>query len=366
MSFKQPHFAGKVIEKPMEISMVENPVLSARLTVVGVGGGGGNAVNNMLETGLQRVKFIAVNTDIQALEKSLAPLRLQLGQNIGRGLGAGANPKIGRAAAMRDRERIKDLLRGSDMVFVIAGMGGGTGTGAAPVVAEVARELGALTVAAVTMPFEFEGRKRMQQAQTGMKELNQAVDTLILIPNTWLRDTAHKGVSFFDLLKKSDGILSEAVRGISDLIVRPGLVNLDFVQARSIMEAMRIVLMGTGRANGEDRSLKAVDKAINSPLLNKRGIGNASVVLMNVTAPLDISIDELEAAYHHARSRVRENARFVWGCVMDDSADCDVRITIFCQPEEADVWIPSLSGVTSMEDVPQLAAVVVPMAGNYH
>jgi cell division protein FtsZ len=319
----------------------------------------------MIEAGLEGINFIAANTDVQALKKSLAPLTLQLGRDLTRGLSAGSNPKIGKAAALEDRGRIKEMLKESDMVFVIAGMGGGTGSGAAPVIAEAAKEAGALTIAAITTPFEFEGRLRMRQAEKGMAELNQAADTLIHIPNNRLRSIAPKGATFFEMLKKSDTVLREAVRGISDLIVKPGLVNLDFAKARSLMGPMRTVMIGIGRANGEDRGLKAVDEAIANPLLNTNGIGGASVILMNVTAPLDISIDELDAIYHHAREQAPTQALFVWGCVMDDSADCDVRVTIFCQPAESESLLrPSLAEAARLSD-DSLLAEDMPMAGNY-
>ena len=312
----------------MEIKMVENVSLGARLVVVGVGGGGNNAVNNMVEAGIIGVEFVAANTDIQALERSLALTHLQLGRDITRGLGAGANPEVGRGAALEDRERIKDLLAGSDMVFVTAGMGGGTGTGAAPVVAEVAKEVGALTVAVVTTPFEFEGKRRMEQAKHGIEELKKVVDTLILIPNTRLRSTAQKNATFVEMLKKADSVLRDAVRGISDLIVKPGLINLDFADVRTVMGEMGMAMMGTGQASGDNRSMRAVEEAIKNPLLNEITISGARSVLMNVTAPLDITMDELEDASNHVREMVHEDATIIWGCVMDENMGSDVRATI--------------------------------------
>jgi cell division protein FtsZ len=312
----------------MEI-MFESPERSgARLVVVGVGGGGGNAVNNMVEAGLVGVEFIAANTDIQALEKSLASTNLQLGKDSTRGLGAGANPEVGREAALEDRERIKEILAGSDMVFVTAGMGGGTGTGAAPIVAEIAKEVNALTVAVVTTPFEFEGRSRMTQAKKGIEELSKAVDTLIHIPNNRLRSIAHKGATFFEMLKKADTVLRDAVRGISDLIVKPGLINLDFADVRTVMREMGMAMMGTGQANGDNRTMKAVEAAINNPLLNEINISGARSVLLNVTAPPEITIDELEDASNRVRELVHEDANIIWGCVKDESMGDDVRITI--------------------------------------
>ncbi len=312
----------------MEIKMVENTTLGARLVVVGVGGGGNNAVNNMVEAGIQGVEFVAANTDIQALERSLASVHLQLGREISKGLGAGGNPEVGRGAALEDRERIKDLLNGSDMVFVTAGMGGGTGTGAAPVVAEVAKEIGALTVAVVTTPFEFEGTRRMDQAKLGVDELKKVVDTLILIPNTRLRSTAQKNASFIEMLKKADGVLRDAVRGISDLIVKPGLINLDFADVRTVMSEMGMAMMGTGQAGGDNRTMRAVEEAIKNPLLNELTISGARSVLINMTTPMDITMDELEDASNHVREMVHEDANIIWGCVMDEALGQDVRATI--------------------------------------
>lgn len=312
----------------MEIKMIENATLGARLVVVGVGGGGNNAVNNMVESGIQGVEFVAANTDIQALERSLAPVHLQIGRDISKGLGAGGNPEVGRGAALEDRERIKDLLDGSDMVFVTAGMGGGTGTGAAPIVAEIAKEVGALTVAVVTTPFEFEGKRRMDQAKQGVEELKKVVDTVILIPNTRLRSTAQKNATFVEMLKKADGVLRDAVRGISDLIVKPGLINLDFADVRTVMSEMGMAMMGTGQANGDNRTMRAVEEAIKNPLLNELTISGARSVLINMTVPPDITMDELEDASNHVREMVHEDANIIWGCVMDDLLGQDVRSTI--------------------------------------
>ena len=277
---------------PLEIEMMDNLNAGAKLRVVGVGGGGNNALNTMIEAGLKGVEFIAANTDLQALEKSKARVQLQVGKNLTRGLGAGADPEVGRQAALEDRDKIKELLGGSDMVFITAGLGGGTGTGGAPVMAEVAKECGALTVAIVTKPFDFEGRRRMQQADEGVVELKKVVDTLIVIPNTRLRSLAPKNAKFTEMLKRADEVLLYAVRGISDLIISPGLINLDFADVRTVMSEMGVALMGTGQASGDERALQAAQKAISNPLLEDISIDGARGVLVNITASSDMTIDE--------------------------------------------------------------------------
>jgi cell division protein FtsZ len=352
-------------KNPMEISMVENPLLGAHLTVLGLGSGGGRAVNNMIKADIAGVKFAAAHTNSHDLEKSLAPFKLLLGANTARGLGAGSRPEVGRAAAWEAQEQIKELLSGSDIVFIIAGLGGGTGTGAAPVVAAIAREMGILTIAAVTTPFEFEGRPRMRRAVAGIEELSKAADTLISIPNNRLRGLAPKGAAFVEVLQESDVVLREAVRGISELILKPGLINLGVDEIRSLMAKMPAIMMGLGRADGEDRALKAVDRAIASPLLGKSKISGASVVLMNVTAPLDISIDELETIYWHAQEQTPAGAAFVWGCVMDDGVDCDVRVSIFCQPAETEFLAQLSAAEKAYLDGDAPPAEAVPLAGNY-
>ena len=251
----------------MEIEMMDNLNAGAKLRVLGIGGGGNNAVNNMIEAGLRGVEFIAANSDLQALENSKARVHLQLGRNLTRGLGAGADPEVGRQAALEDRDKIKELLTGSDMVFITAGLGGGTGTGGAPIVAEVAKEVAALTVAVVTKPFDFEGKRRMRQALEGVEELKKVVDTLIVIPNTRLRSLAPKNARFTDMLKKADEVLLYAVKGISDLIISPGRINLDFADVRTIMSEMGVALMGTGQASGDERALQAAQKAIANPAI---------------------------------------------------------------------------------------------------
>ncbi|WP_043814585.1 cell division protein FtsZ [Desulfarculus baarsii] len=312
----------------MEIEMVESLNAGAKLRVVGIGGGGGNALNNMIEAGLAGVEFISANTDLQALEKSRARVHLQIGRNLTRGLGAGADPEVGRQAALEDRDKIKEMLSGSDMVFVTAGLGGGTGTGAAPVVAEVAKELGALTVAIVTKPFDFEGKKRMIQADEGIEELKRVVDTLIVIPNTRLRSLAPKNARFAEMLKKADEVLLYAVRGISDLIMTPGLINLDFADVRTIMSEMGVALMGTGEASGDDRAMQAANRAINNPLLEDITIDGARGVLVNITASSDITIDEVSEASQFIQEAAHDEANIIWGTVIDDTMGDRMRVTV--------------------------------------
>jgi cell division protein FtsZ len=313
---------------PMEIEMMDNLDAGAKLRVVGIGGGGNNALNNMIEAGLRGVEFICANTDLQALERSRARVQLQLGRNLTRGLGAGADPEVGRQAALEDRDKIKELLSGSDMVFVTAGLGGGTGTGGAPVIAEVAKECGALTVAIVTKPFDFEGKRRLAQAEEGVQELKKVVDTLIVIPNTRLRSLAPKNARFADMLKKADEVLLYAVRGISDLIVTPGLVNLDFADVRTIMSEMGVALMGTGQASGDNRAVEAATRAINNPLLEDITIEGARGVLINITASSEITIDEISEASTFIQEAAHEDCNIIWGTVIDDSMNEEMRVTV--------------------------------------
>lgn len=300
----------------------------ATIKVIGIGGGGGNAINNMINASLMGVDFIAANTDAQALEVSKTQTKLQLGANITKGLGAGANPEIGRSAALEDADRIRQALDGADMVFVTAGLGGGTGTGGAPVVAQIAKEIGALTVAVVTKPFNFEGRQRMQTADKGIKELQETVDTIITIPNNRLLSLAAKKATFLEMLKKADDVLLYAVKGISDLITVPGLINLDFADVRTIMSEMGMALMGTGMASGEDRATEAAQKAISSPLLEDVSISGAKGVLMNISSGLDLTIDEVQEASSLIQKEAHEDANIIWGTVLDQSAGDELRVTV--------------------------------------
>lgn len=300
----------------------------ATIKVIGIGGGGGNAINNMINASLMGVDFIVANTDAQALEVSKAHTKLQLGVNITKGLGAGANPEIGRSAALEDADKIRQTLDGTDMVFLTAGLGGGTGTGAAPVVAQIAKEIGALTVAVVTKPFNFEGRQRMKTADKGIKELKETVDTIITIPNNRLLSLAAKKATFLEMLKKADDVLLYAVKGISDLITVPGLINLDFADVKTIMSEMGMALMGTGMSSGEDRATEAAQKAISSPLLEDVSISGAKGVLMNISSGLDLTIDEVQEASSLIQKEAHEDANIIWGTVLDQSAGDELRVTV--------------------------------------
>lgn len=300
----------------------------AKIKVIGIGGGGGNAINNMINANLKGVDFIAANTDAQALEISKAPTKLQLGVNITKGLGAGANPEIGRSSALEDADKLRQTLEGSDMVFVTAGLGGGTGTGGAPIVAQIAKELGSLTVAVVTKPFNFEGRQRMRAADKGIKELREVVDTIITIPNNRLLSLAAKKATFLEMLKKADDVLLYAVKGISDLITVPGLINLDFADVKTIMSEMGMALMGTGMASGEDRAVEAAQKAISSPLLEDVSISGAKGILMNISSGLDLTIDEVQEASSLIQKEAHEDANIIWGTVLDQGAGDELRVTV--------------------------------------
>jgi cell division protein FtsZ len=301
----------------------------AVIKVVGVGGGGGNALNNMVSSGLAGVDFIAANTDAQALQYALAPIKIQLGGDVTRGLGCGADPDKGRTSALEVRERLRELFAGTDMVFVTAGLGGGTGTGAAPIVAEVAREAGALTVGVVTKPFLFEGRVRMRNAERGLDELHRVVDTVITIPNQRLLALAGKGTSVRDAFKLADDVLYNAVRGISDLITIHGLINLDFADVRTIMNEMGVALMGTGTASGDERAEEAARMAISSPLLEDLSIEGAHGVLINITGGPDLSLFEVNEASTLIQEAAHEDANIIFGAVIDeDMPEGEMRVTV--------------------------------------
>ncbi len=301
---------------------------SAVIKVVGVGGGGGNAVEHMVVQNLESVEFIVANTDSQALKNSSAKTILQLGGNITKGLGAGANPEIGRQAALEDRERIQEVLEGADMIFITAGMGGGTGTGGAPVVAQVAKEMGILTVAVVTRPFPFEGKKRMDVAGDGIEELKGFVDSLITIPNEKLLSVLGKNISLLDAFKAANDVLLGAVQGIAELITRPGLINVDFADVRTVMSEMGMAMMGSGRASGEGRAEEAAEAAIASPLLEDVNLAGARGILVNVTAGLDMSIGEFEAVGNTVKGFASENATVVVGTVIDPEMAGELRVTV--------------------------------------
>jgi len=303
--------------------------LQARIRVIGVGGAGGNALDSMIRSGLGGVEFMCANTDAQALEHSLAPIKIQLGAELTRGLGCGANPEKGRAAALEDRDKLRDMLVGSDMVFVTAGMGGGTGTGAAPVVAEIAREVGALTVGVVTRPFPFEGRQRTKHADKGLDDLHRVVDTLITIPNNRLLALAGKDTPMTESFKLADEVLLNAVKGISDLITVHGLINLDFADVRTIMNEMGMALMGTGIGVGESRAKDAAYAAISSPLLEDVSIDGARGVLINITGAADMTLWEVNEASTLVQEAAHEDANIIFGAVIDDDApEGEIRVTV--------------------------------------
>ncbi len=308
--------------------MVEPVDSGARIKAIGIGGGGGNAVNTMIEEGLRGVDFIVANTDSQALDVSRAEIKIQIGDSLTKGLGAGANPEVGRRAAMEDKERIREYLTGADMIFITAGMGGGTGTGGAPIVASVARELGALTVGVVTKPFIFEGKRRMQQAEEGIRDLKDKVDTLVVIPNQRLLSVAGKSTTLLETFKVADGVVTQAVRGISDLIVTPGLINLDFADVRTVMKDMGFALMGASSASGENRAVEAAGHAISSPLLEDISINGARGVLINVTGGPDMGLLEVNEAATLIQEEAHEDATIIFGAVIDENIENELRITV--------------------------------------
>jgi cell division protein FtsZ len=301
---------------------------SAKIKVIGVGGAGGNAINNMIASNLQGVKFIAANSDAQALEISKAPIRIQLGQAITEGLGAGANPQVGRDAALENEEEIRQALADSHMVFITAGFGGGTGSGAAPVIAEISKDLGALTVAVVTRPFSFEGKKRAKIAEEGIELLKKVVDTAITIPNDRLRGLASKKATLMEMFIRADEILLHSVKGITDLIMMPGVVNLDFADVRTTMSKAGMALMGIGIASGENRAVEAAEKAISHPLLEDIPIKGAKGVLMNITATSDMEFEEVAEASEFIHQEVGDDAEIFWGTSVDESLGAEMRVTV--------------------------------------
>lgn len=308
--------------------LVEQHAQNAKIKVVGIGGGGGNAINTMMELGLDGVDFIAANTDMQALRVNGAQAKIQIGRELTKGLGAGANPEVGRNAAIEDQKALTEHIQGADMVFITAGMGGGTGTGGAPVIAKLARELGALTVGVVTKPFIFEGRQRSLQAERGLAELRDSVDTLITIPNEKLLGIVSRDVTVIDAFKQADQVLYQAVKGISDLITIHGLINLDFADVRTVMNGMGIALMGTGTSSGDDRALDAATKAISSPLLEDVSIKGATGILINITGGNNMTLHEISEASKVVQEEAHEDANILFGAVIDDSMGDLVRVTV--------------------------------------
>src|SRR3989442_3485931 len=324
---------------------------AARIKVVGVGGGGGNAVNTMIAAGLPGVDCIAANPDWKALKANLAPIKMQLGEKLTRGLGAGGNPEVGKRAAREDVERLREYLGDADMIFITAGMGGGTGTGAAPIIAKVAKELGSLTVGVVTKPFTFEGKRRMKQADEGMKELKASVDTLIAIPNQRLLSVAGRNSSILETFKKADDVLLQAVRGISDLITVHGLINLDFADVRTIMSEMGMAMMGEAIAQGENRAVDAAQKAISSPLLEDLSIQGARGVLINITGGLDLGLHEVNEAATLIQEEADDEANIIFGAVIDETMGDQIRITViatgFGEPREEVKRPPAAAAATT-------------------
>jgi len=315
------------MEDTIKFSFGDEPREGARIKVIGVGGGGGNAVNRMISVGLEGVEFLVANTDVQALKVSDAPVKLQIGSKLTKGLGAGANPEMGRKAALEDTDKLIEALEGADMVFVTAGLGGGTGTGAAPIVASLATELGALTVAVVTKPFPFEGKRRMQQAEAGLEELINTVDTVITIPNERLL-LLERGISFFEAFRIADDILRQAVQGISDIITIPGIINRDFADVKAVMQGMGYALMGTAVATGENRAVDAATRAISSPLLEDASIQGARGILINVTGSGSLMLHEVHEASTIIQQAAHDDANIIFGAVMNEQMGDAVKITV--------------------------------------
>ena len=308
--------------------LIEKMAPNAVIKVIGVGGGGGNAVSHMVQAGVEGVDFVCANTDAQALKSSGAKFTLQLGANVTKGLGAGANPEVGRQAALEDRERIVELLQGADMAFITCGMGGGTGTGAAPVVAQLAKEMGILTVAVVTKPFPFEGRRRMQVALKGIEDLGQYCDSLITVPNEKLLTVLGRDVTLLSAFKQANDVLLGAVQGIADLITRPGLINVDFADVRTVMSEMGMAMMGTGTAHGDDRAVAAAEAAINNPLLDDVNLAGACGILVNVTAGTNLTMREFDDIGQVVHEFASEDATVVIGTALDPELKDDVRVTV--------------------------------------
>jgi len=341
--------------------IVEQENLKARIKVIGIGGGGGNAVNTMIGSKFTGVDFMVANTDAQSLDASRAPVKIQLGETVTKGLGAGANPEIGRRAAQENEEIIQEYLAGSDMIFITAGMGGGTGTGGAPVVARLAREAGALTVGVVTKPFIFEGKKRMRQAEDGIENLKRNVDTLIVIPNQRLLSIAAKTTTMLEAFHRADDVLLQAVRGISDLIITPGLINLDFADIRTVMAEMGLALMGAASASGENRAIEAAQKAISSPLLEDISIQGARGVLINITGGPDLCLHEVNEAASMIQEEAHEDANIIFGSVIDETMTDEIRITVIATGfgEDREERKPVPVNVSSITSAPQKNKKVV-------
>jgi len=340
-----------VTEDAVRFTFQEEPHNGARIKVIGVGGGGLNAVNRMIDEGLEGVEFIVTNTDLQALQLSRAPVKIQIGAKLTQGLGAGANPEVGRKAALEDTDKLIEVLEGADMVFVTAGLGGGTGTGAAPIVASLANELGALTVAVVTKPFSFEGKRRMQQAEQGLAELAESVDTVITIPNERLLQL-DKNTGFFQAFGLADDVLRQAVQGISDIIVIPGIINRDFADVKTIMHGMGYAVMGTAMAHGPNRAVEAATRAMASPLLEDALITGARGILINITGSSTLLLQEVHAASSIIQQAAHEDANIIFGAVLDEALQDHVKITVI-----ATGYKPEMMNLRRKQD---LAAAATP------
>lgn len=346
--------------------LVDSIPQSAVIKVIGVGGGGGNAVQHMVNTEVEGVDFICANTDAQALDNMKAKTVIQIGGEMTKGLGAGANPDVGRQAAIDDRERIGEMISGADMIFITAGMGGGTGTGAAPIVAEVAREMGILTVAVVTKPFSFEGRKRLKIAEEGVKELKENVDSLIIIPNQKLLPVLGKNTSLINAFNTANDVLKGAVQGIADLIIRPGMINVDFADVRTVMSEMGMAMMGSGSARGEMRAIEATEAAINSPLLEDVDLKGASGILVNITAGLDLSLGEFSDVGDLVEQYASESSTIVVGTVIDPEMTDELKVTVVAtglgRVQQQEVRVVSSGGARAATPTTDYSQLELPTA----
>lgn len=340
----------------MIFELEESATQNARMKVVGVGGGGGNAVNRMIEERLEGVEFISVNTDAQALLSSKSDVKIQIGKKLTRGLGAGARPEVGRQAIEENRDEVSRVLANADLVFITCGMGGGTGTGAAPVVAELAREVGALTVGIVTRPFLFEGRKRMRQAEQGISEMRKHVDTMIVVPNERLLAVVGKGIPFQDALKKADEVLLHATQGISSLVSVTGLVNVDFADVRTVMQNGGSALMGTGMGRGDNRAMEAAQQAISSPLLDNISVSGATGVLVNITGGQDLTLGEVHQINEIVHDAVGDDAEIIFGAVHEPAMQGEIRVTVIATGFDREMQASGLSGMAS-SNTPSPSAV---------
>jgi cell division protein FtsZ len=348
-NFENAHDDEMIDSRTLRLRLEEQADAGARIKVIGVGGGGGNAVHRMVQSGLGGVQFIVANTDVQALKNNAAHIKLQIGAKVTKGLGAGADPNVGRSAALEDTEKILQALDGADMIFVTTGLGGGTGTGAAPVIASLASELGALTVAVVTKPFKFEGRKRQVQAERGLEALRESVDTIITIPNERLLNIIDRSTPLTEAFAAADDVLRQAIQGISDLILVPGLINLDFADVKTIMSGMGLAMMGTGTAEGKDRALDAARRAISSPLLEGASVNGARGVIINVTGGPDLSLMEVSDASTIVQEAAHEDANIIFGAVVDPALQGKVKITVIATGFEL---APAVRPAASPADTP--------------